>query len=335
MDIERSRLVPPRREANFAPRGTAAANPHFTNGRRTPSLMAIRAFESAGRLGSFTLAAEELCLTQSAVSRHVRNLECCIPVRLFHRHGRRLALTAEGWEYLATMSEVFDRIDAATARLRPASRRNLLAVGMLSSVAIKWLAPRLATFYARFSNIDLRICTSPKAVEFDKDLEGIDVAIRYGRGNWADVDAEEIMREEIFPVFSPKLALGAWKLTKADDLKHVTLLHGEIHEDWLMWLKNAGCYHVDVTRGPRFNDAAALIQAAISGVGVALGRTLLVADDLRAERLIAPFGPKIAASFSYWLVTPRGRRKNPSVLPFREWLLEQLSQPEATPTSTQ
>jgi LysR family glycine cleavage system transcriptional activator len=150
------------------------------------------------------------------------------------------------------------------------------------------------------------------------------VAIRYGRGDWDGVETEELAREQIFPVCSPRLARGAKQLSICEDLKHFTLLHGDIRQDWSTWLHVAGCGHFDATRGPRFDDAVPLIQAAIDGVGVALGRTLLVANDLAAGRLIAPFVTRLDAEFSYWIVTPRGRARHPRAAEFRTWLLAQI-----------
>lgn len=286
--------------------------------RELPPLMALRAFEAAARLGNFTLAAEHLFLTQSAISRHVRNLELRLGVTLFHRHGRRLALTPEGREYMTATGDAFERIAAATATLRRRRPGDILTVSMLPSIAMKWFTPRLADFILAHPNVDLRLSASHQLVDLETD--GIDMAIRYGRGDWPGVAAEELTDEEIMPVCSPRLAAGPPRLSTPNDLAHVTLLHGELHEDWRMWLTAVGCDHADETRGPKFSDAASLIQAAIDGLGVALGRTLLVADDLAAGRLVAPFALRLKGEFTYWLVTPKGRPPHPHFAAVRDWL---------------
>jgi LysR family glycine cleavage system transcriptional activator len=285
--------------------------------------MALRAFEAGARLGSFTLAAEELLITQSAVSRHVRNLESFLEVALFHRSGRHLVLTPEGREYMAAVSDAFDRIHAATTVLRRRPGR-VLTVSMLPALAVKWFTPRLIRFSQNCPSVDLHVSVSRELVDFDRD--GIDVAIRYGRGEWPGTNAEELLREEVFPVCSPRLLEGPPSLRTIEDLTRVTLLHGNIAEDWPMWLKAAGYGHIDTMRGPKFNDHASLIQAAIQGMGVGLGRKLMVADDIASGHLVVPFPIRLRAGFSYWLVTPRGRAPHPRFHEFREWLLREIAE---------
>jgi LysR family glycine cleavage system transcriptional activator len=296
--------------------------------RKLPSLMAIRAFEAAARLGSFTSAATELLLTQSAISRHVRNLEDDLGVRLFHRQGRHLTLTHEGRDYMTVTGDAFDRMSAATVSLRQRRRANLLTVSMPPSVAVKWFTPRLARFMEIQPTIDLRINASCGLADFERD--DVDVAIRYGSGNWSGVEAEQLIREQVFPVCNPSFVNGRRRLRNIEDLAHVTLLHEDIREDWRMWLKVAGCSHLDATRGPKFDDASSLIQAAIDGLGVALGRTLMIADDLAAQRLIAPFAMRLESEWSYWLVAPRLREPHPHYSKFRDWLRSEIVRSRST-----
>lgn len=284
-------------------------------------MMALRAFEAGARLGSFTLAAEELRLTQSAISRHVRNLEAQLDVTLFHRSGRNLTLTPEGRDYMAAISDTFDRISAATVALCRRQRGGVFTVGMSPSLAAKWLAPRLSGFFRTLPDVDLRVVTSAEPT--DCGTSGIDVAVRFGHGDWLGTQAEELSRERMVPVCSPGLAAAArlWR----DAAGAVTLLHGAMHEDWRAWSKVAGLDHLDVTGGPRFNDEATLIQAAVEGIGMALVPALLVRDDLRAGRLVAPFPTDLAVQSSYWLVTPRGQRPHPRLATFRSWLAAELA----------
>jgi LysR family transcriptional regulator, glycine cleavage system transcriptional activator len=290
-------------------------------------MMALRAFEAGARLGSFTLAAEELLLTQSAISRHVRNLEIFLDVTLFHRSGRNLILTPEGHEYREAISDTFDRISAATVALCRRPQGTVLTVGMPPAFALKWLAPRLAMLFRACPDIELRVRTSHEPT--DLDASGMDVALRYGRGDWLGGEAEEVLGEEILAVCSPALATGAPSWFTANARANVTLLHGTMREDWRMWLKQAGhdrldALHLDSTRGPQFDDHASLIQAAIEGLGVALAPHLLVADDLAGNRLAAPFAVRLPSESSYWLVTPRGRAPHPRFEDFREWLLGEM-----------
>jgi LysR family glycine cleavage system transcriptional activator len=288
--------------------------------------MALRAFEAGARLGRFTLAAEELLLTQSAISRHVRNLEDFLGVMLFHRSGRNLVLTPEGREYMATVSDTFDRISAATRALCRRPRGSVLTVGMPSSISAKWFTSRLATLFQAYPDLDLRV----RSVHEQTDFDGIDIAIRYGRGDWLGGAVEELLHETVSPVCSPafaaRLPAGApsWF---GEEGSAVTLLHGDMHEDWRMWLKEAGLERFATTRGPKFDDHTSLIQAAIAGLGVALGPGLLVADDVAAGRLTAPFPSRLPTGSSYWLVTPGGRSPHPRLDEFRTWLLDEIQRP--------
>ncbi|MCP1845644.1 DNA-binding transcriptional LysR family regulator [Bradyrhizobium sp. USDA 4524] len=169
--------------------------------RKMPSLMAVRAFESAARLGHFTAAADELLLTQSAISRHVRNLEQSLGVQLFHRRGRHVALTQDGRRYMEVAADAFDRIAAATASLRHSRHAQVLTISMPPSLAIKWFTSRMAQFLEFCPGTELRIRASCQLANFDDD--SIDVAIRYGRGNWPDVEAEQLIGEQVVPVCSP------------------------------------------------------------------------------------------------------------------------------------
>jgi LysR family transcriptional regulator, glycine cleavage system transcriptional activator len=293
-------------------------------GRRVlPSLVALRAFEAGARLGSFTRAAEELLITQGAVSRHVRNLESFLEVTLFNRAGRHLSLTMEGREYITSVSEAFDQLSAATAALRRRPNRGM-TVSMLPALAVKWFVPRLMRFSDSCPEIDLHLSLSRELINFDRD--GVDVAIRYGRGDWEGTHAEELLREVVFPICSPRLLDEPTPLRKPEDLAGVTLLHGNIREDWTMWLRAAGCNDVDATRGPKFDDHASLIQAAIQGLGVGLGRGLMVADDLANGSLVMPFSTRLRAHYSYWLVTPRRQAPHPGFSPFREWVLREIAE---------
>jgi LysR family glycine cleavage system transcriptional activator len=286
--------------------------------RRIPSLMALRAFDAASRSGTFTKAAEELLLTQSAVSRHMRNLEEELGVTLFHRRGRDVALTPDGLRLKAVVVEAFDRLTAGIDELRSPRPGPTLTVSLLPSLAARWLAPRISEFAIVCPDVELKIhCT--RAV-MDLEREGIDVAIRYGRGHWPRCSSELLMREEIVPVCAPGLYARLGRALTPEALSDLPLLHGDLPDGWREWLRAAGRPGADVPRGPLFSDDNALLQAAIEGHGIALGRSVLVARDLAEGRLVQPFDIRIPATFSYWIVTRENRPERPEVAAFRAFL---------------
>jgi LysR family glycine cleavage system transcriptional activator len=286
--------------------------------RRLPSLSALRAFEQAGRSENFARAAEALFVTPGAISRQISQLEEELGMTLFTRKGRSVALTPDGLHYHQAISDAFDRMAAATlmVRRRQASS-SVLTLSTIPSFASRWLAPRLSRFFDEHPDIALRVTASRRLVDFEQ--EGIDAALRYGLGDWPNVSAQLLFHEEVFPVCSPALAEGQTPLSHPSDLKHHRLLHGDIKDDWRTWLRAARANDVDPDEGPRFHDDGAMLQAAIDGAGIALGRSALVAADLKGKRLVEPFGLRIPAAYSYWLVTPLGAR-NPAAEAFQDWI---------------
>ena len=249
---------------------------------RLPSLNGLRAFEAAARHMSFTAAAAELNVTQTAISHLIRRLETEIGVQLFNRQNRGLALTAEGRDYLPGVRTAFQDLRLATDRLLRKDDGRVLTVSTLASLAAKWLLPRLASFQEQHKDIDVRITTSSDLVEFRRDE--IDAAIRYGRGQWAGLHADWLMADELFPVCSPALIEGNNGLRKPEDLAHQTLLHtsGGFSDDWRQWLTAAGLpSRISAQPGQTFDLVLVTVQAAIDGLGVAIGRTSYVETDVR------------------------------------------------------
>ncbi len=288
--------------------------------RRLPSLKALRAFEAAARHLSFTLAANELNVTQAAISHQVKALEERLGVKLFHRRNRRLFLTEAGQAYLPPVREAFDELAAATERLVARDAAGTLTVSTLTSFAATWLVPRLKQFRELHPEIDVRLTASDGLVDFAR--EDVDVAIRYGRGHWPGLRADHLLAEDIFPVCSPGLLDGTNPLRRPSDLEHHTLLHDDMRESWRMWLLAAGVEGLDPERGPGFSHSSMVVQAAVDGQGVALGRSALVAADLAAGRLVRPFEGSLPAEYAYYVVCPEANAERPKVLAFREWLLE-------------
>jgi LysR family glycine cleavage system transcriptional activator len=283
---------------------------------RALPLTALRTFEAAARHGSFTRAAEELHVTQGAVSRQVQALEDRLGIALFERAGRKLTLTGEGRLLAHAAGDAFDRLGAAVATLSSAG--GILTVSMLPSLAAYWVAPRMREFAAAHPDIELRLTASRHLVDFE--AEGIDAAVRYGPGGWADVEAELLAREEIFPVCSPDYAarLG---LRRPADLARASLLHNDVPDGWRKWLSAAGCPEAFTKSGVYLDEDTALLRAAAAGEGIALGRSVLVDGEVDAGRLVAPFEVRIPASFAWWLVTPYGAPRGPKVEALRDWLL--------------
>ena len=287
--------------------------------RRLPPLNALRAFEAAGRHLSFTKAAEELNVTQAAISHQVKALEERLGMTLFRRLNRALLLTDAGQSYLPPLREAFDGMAEATERLRAHDARRVLTITTLPSIAAKWLVPRLGRFRAAHPDIDLRLDASLHLTDFAR--ENVDAALRYGRGKWDGMRADRLMTEDFFPVCNPGLLEGAHPLREPGDILHHTLLHDDSRTDWTMWFLAAGVVGGDPTRGPAFTDSSLVLQAAVEGQGVALGRGALAAADLDAGRLVRPFDISLEAEFAYYVVYPLTTAEHPKIASFREWLL--------------
>jgi LysR family glycine cleavage system transcriptional activator len=292
---------------------------HLRAVRRLP-LTALRAFEAAARNGSFTRAAEELHVTQGAVSRQVQALEARIGVALFERNGRSITLSLEGRLLASAATDALERLGEAVTRLAGANRA--VTLSMLPSLAACWMAPRMRDFAAAHPGIDLRLSSSRHLVDFHR--EGIDAAIRYGPGGWPDVQAERLATERIFPVCSPDYA-AALALRKPEDLARATLLHNDVPDSWSEWFAAAGCAELYTDKGVYLDEDAALLRAAAEGEGIALGRSVLVAGDLAGGRLIAPFAISIRATFSYWFVVPAEGGRRPEVDHVRSWLMAEFA----------
>ena len=246
-----------------------------------PSLNGLRAFEAAARHLSFTLAAAELNVTQTAISHQIRRLEDQLGIRLFERRNRGLALTREAQGYLPSVRAAFEDLRQATARLQRPGRDELLVVSTTASLAAKWLVSRMAAFQDAHPGIEVRITTSAHLVDFRR--EQVDMAVRYGRGNWPGLRAHWLMAEDIFPVCSPALLHAEKPLRRPEDLAHHTLLHATVsREDWQLWLTAAGLpTSLATRRGLSFDQSFMAIQAAMDGLGVALGAYAVCRDGYR------------------------------------------------------
>lgn len=292
---------------------------------RLPPLNALRAFEAAGRTLSFTRAADELAVTQSAVSHQIKALEADIGRPLFRRSTRRLSLTEDGAALLPEVTGAFERLKVAVERL---ARRDdtRLVVSTAPSFA-HWLVPRLGGFRARHPEIDLAISASDRMVDYHRG--DADCGIRYGAGHWPGLHVERYLKEDFFPVCAPALLAKGPPLKTPADLRHYPLLHDEMREDWRRWFLAAGVSGIDLSKGPSFSHSTLVIQAAVGGAGVALGRSSFVADDLGNGRLIKPFDIALKGEWAFYFVSTPAMLARPKVAAFRAWLMnESLAAPE-------
>src|SRR5262245_32058818 len=298
--------------------------------RRLPPLNALKAFEAAARHESFTRAAEELCVTQGAVSHQVKALEAELGLKLFNRERQRLVITEAGRNYLIVIRDAFDRIAQGTERLLQRQSGGALAVSVSPNFAAKWLVHRLGRFAEVHPEIDLRVSAQPHHVDFAR--EDIDLAIRHGDGNAPGLHVTRLCVEELFPVCSPKLTAGRNPLRQPSDLSRFTLIHVKDRQGWSnrqgwgQWLELAGVSGVDSSRGLVLDQASMAIDAAVDGQGVVLTRTALAAWDLIGGRLVRPFEIAMSASFGYWIVCAKANAKLPKIVAFSEWLLAEAAE---------
>lgn len=289
-----------------------------------PSISSVRAFEASARHASFTRAANELNVTQSAVSHAIRELEARLGVALFHREGRALELTDAGKLYLPYVSDAIARLRAGDqALLDPTRRARVLTVSVSPSFAAKWLAPRLGSFADANPDLDLRISAAPQHIDFS-DSE-IDVAVRHGDGSWPQLSCTRLCEETMFPVCSPALLKGKRPRTPAD-LPALALIHQRNTDAWRDWLAAFGVNApARALHGPTYSEMSLAIDAAIAGQGIALARSALEDRDLREGRLTRPLAEERPAPFAYWIVCPKPSAELPKIIRFREWLLREAA----------
>jgi LysR family glycine cleavage system transcriptional activator len=291
--------------------------------RSLPPLNALRSFDAAARHQSFTRAAEELCVTQGAVSHQVKALETELGLQLFKRERNGLVITEAGRDYLAVVRDVFDQLELATDRLLQRQRSGTITVSTSPDFAAKWLVSRLGRFAEAYPEIELKLAALMHRVDFAR--EDVDFAIRHGDGQWPELDAVNLSAEELFPVCSPSLMTERGGLHKPEDVLKFPLLHLDDRRDWSRWLVVAGHSGEGLLHGPILNHASMLIDAAIDGQGIALARTMLAASDLLSGRLARPFRAAIPLRNTYWIVCPKATRSLPKIAAFRDWLLEEVA----------
>lgn len=288
---------------------------------RLPSLNALRVFEAAARHLSFSRAAEELHLTQSAVSHQIRTLETELGVRLFHRAGRSMLLTGHGQRLCIHVRDGLTCFARGVTEIRDECGPQTLTISVVPSLAAGWLVPRLPDFYLRNPGIDVTVHATTELASFVRD--DIDLALRTGQGKWPGLRSELLLSTDVFPVCSPAYRGGDLPKTPAD-LLDCALLHALPVASWEEWFKSAGVTLDGPLRGPRFSDPGMAVETARDAQGVTLGRATFVRKDLEAGRLVRLMRdlPGLHTS-DYYIVYPEGAELSRRTRLFHDWLLEQ------------
>jgi LysR family transcriptional regulator, glycine cleavage system transcriptional activator len=288
---------------------------------RLPPLNALRAFEAAARLNSFSAAAEVLHVTHGAVSRQVRSLEDWLGVTLFERKGRRVQLTDVGRDYLHAVQSGFDTIAAATRRLTQSGTKRRIMIDALPTFTMHWLLPRLTRFQLRFPAVELRLVTSDRPLA--QAAGSFDIAIRRGPADWTGYLAGEFLVEHEIPVCSPALLKRIPLATPGDLTRHTLISSAGRAHSWERWLALAGVTDLIGAGRQEFDHFYLALQAAVDGLGVALGPRPVIDDELAAGRLIVPLAGPMIRSRAYCWVMPKARAADPVLNAFCDWLKEE------------
>jgi LysR family glycine cleavage system transcriptional activator len=295
--------------------------------QQLPPFSWLQAFEATARHLSFTRAALELGLTQAAVSHRIRNLEDLIGTRLFLRDGNSVTLTAAASDFLASIRAVIDEVRLATARVSHHDRGDVLTVACTGSFSIKCLMPLLPKFRSKYPDITLKI---RKLSSLNHERSDHDIAIQYGKGDLVGRAAERLCREEVFPVCSPSIVEGPRGIRTPADLAHHTVIRVVspviVWDEWPRWFEASGYPNARFLNEMFCDVLFPSLQAAIDGLGVVMGRNLLVRHDLDTGILVEPFSERLVTDSSYYLTlsATAERERRPAVILFRDWLLEAL-----------
>ncbi len=299
---------------------------------RLPSLAALKAFESVGRHLSFQRAADELCLTPSAVSHQVRTLENQLGTRLFVRRHHELELTRTGDSYLVRVQAVIADLLDATAEVVNSSGHAPLTIQLCPSLAATWMVRRLPSFRKENPDLEINVVTPYEDPHFL--LPEVDVGVLYGTGNWTGVRAEKLLQEEIFPVCSPKYLKSAPPLKKPEDLVNHAVIRCTLasNPEWQYWFEHVGLPDLKPRQNLRFHNRVQTLEGAAEGLGIAMGRRPIVDEALRSGKLVIPFDEHLPGYGAYYLVYPDQAGRLPRISAFRNWILEQASEADRVPS---
>ncbi|MFV8604874.1 transcriptional regulator GcvA [Ralstonia pseudosolanacearum] len=291
--------------------------------RKLPNPGALKMFEAAARLESFSRAAEALCVTHSAVSHQIRALEAELGMVLFKRDGRRITLTDPGRRYADRIRSALFEIAAATESMRTGDRERRLVISLLPSFAARWLTPRIGRFIERYPEIDVELQSTHVITDFNRD--DVDVVLRLSDGNDPDLFVEPLLDEVFFPACAPTFNGGRLPKTPAD-LADVTLLRSD-YEMWRAWFMAAGLEGwAEPRRGVLYQDASQLMQASMEGQGVGLVRRSLAMQEIISGRLVRLFDIDAPSPWTYWFICPQPLLDSFRVRALREWLHEEVAQ---------
>ena len=288
----------------------------------TPPLNAVRTFECAARHLSFSLAAEELYVTASAVSHQIKTLEEFLDIKLFHRQTRQVSLTAEAEAYLPAIRMGLEQISEATRRIMK-RHDAVIRINVAPAIAGGWLIPRLYDFYTSHSETEIEITTSMRLVDFTQT--DVDLAVRYGKGKWPSLTSHLLIPEELVLVCSPKLLEHDKGPKSPKDLTQLPLLHVKPKvTDWQEWFNAAGIVLDEIKKGPGFQSSPLMLDAIEAGLGYGIVSRHLIEQELASGRVVIPFDISATGSNGYYLVYPKGRCDDPKVALFRDWVLSQI-----------
>ncbi|MEX0809263.1 MAG: transcriptional regulator GcvA [Dongiaceae bacterium] len=305
--------------------------------RKSLPLSALRAFEVSARHSSFSKAADELSVSPAAIHHQIKGLSEQLGVELFQRRGRGLVLTKAGQACRESLEHGFDMLALAVEQARAHSTIGLVKIACCPSFAAKWLTPRLPSFHRAFPTIDIQLRVSSALVDFATD--DTDLAIHYGRGEYGDLFVETLGLDELIPVCSPVLTAGADGRAQRTDIARLRLIHDDTlagepdYPAWSDWLARAGISADKASGGFHFENSSLALDAAIGGLGVALGRQLLIARDIAEGRLVEASNIAIGSDWAYHLIALPAIADQPKVAALREWIFSELSRPGAMPAA--
>lgn len=290
-----------------------------------PSTAGLRAFDAACRYLSFNQAAEELGVTPGAVSRQIQALEQYLGKTLFHRHHKRIELTAVGRQYLAEITLPLEKIAAASARLRSETRRNAVSICAYPTFALRWLIPRWADLYEHHPDIDVQLITSLNPADFERDDFDLSIQVLPDGISLTGMRIDKLLEVITYPVCSPEMAK---KFSQPDDLHDAVFVHESPRPtDWPRWLAEAGFNDINSSKGLHFESANMALHAAENGLGIAIGIDALVQESIAAGRLVKLFDVKRRSNHSFHLVSSARKATRPKLAAVREWMLEAAGQP--------
>ncbi|MDU8923883.1 transcriptional regulator GcvA [Pasteurellaceae bacterium LIM206] len=290
--------------------------------KRLPPLNSLKAFESAAKHLSFTKAADELFVTQAAVSHQIKLLEDFLGIALFKRKNRALELTEAGQQYFVEIAAMLHKLADVTAKLM-SQEKHYLAISVPQTFAISWLVPRLQDFNQRYPEIEVRI----KGSEQDEGLlnNDIDVAIYYGHGNWDNLQVERLSEEKLLILASPKL-LAENPIHGKEDLKKHTLIHVHTRDNWLNMANYLQLEGLQVQHGPLFSHTFMALQAAVHGQGIVLANGILAQQEIDSGHLQIVLPTDFMDSKSFYVVNEQNKMNDQQIIAFRDWIINAMKQ---------